>query len=106
MRKLTGFWDYVVKALSVCLILFQLYTTGVRLFSDMIQRSIHLAFVLTLVFILKPARKGHDLDHVPWYDVIFAAVSCASCLYVVSIYKTVVYNPLQWLSTVDKVCTS
>ncbi len=103
MRKLTGFWDYVVKALSVCLILFQLYTTGVRLFSDMIQRSIHLAFVLTLVFILKPARKGHDLDHVPWYDVIFAAVSCASCLYVVSIYKTVVYNPLQWLSTVDKV---
>lgn len=28
MRKLTGFWDYVVKALSVCLILFQLYTTG------------------------------------------------------------------------------
>lgn len=103
MRKLTGFWDYVVKALSVCLILFQLYTTGVRLFSDMIQRSIHLAFVLTLVFILKPARKGHDLDHVPWYDVIFAAVSCASCLYVVSIYKTVVYNPLQWLSAVDKV---
>ena len=29
MRKLTGFWDYVVKALSVCLILFQLYTTDV-----------------------------------------------------------------------------
>lgn len=103
MRKLTGFWDCLVKCLSVMLILFQLYTTGVRLFSDMVQRSVHLAFVLTLVFILKPARKGHDMEQVPWYDVVFAVISCVSCIYVVSIYKTVVYNPLQWISTIDKV---
>jgi TRAP-type uncharacterized transport system fused permease subunit len=58
MRKLTGFWNVFIKVLSVALILFQLYTTGVRMFSDIIQRSIHLAFVLTLVFIMKPMRKG------------------------------------------------
>ena len=54
MRQLTGFWDKLVKVLSVALVVFQLYTTGVRQFSDIIQRSVHLAFVLTLVFILKP----------------------------------------------------
>lgn len=102
MRKLTGFWDIFVKVLSVALIVFQLYTTGVRLFSDIIQRSVHLAFVLTLVFIMKPMRKDKDLDRVPWYDILFAVLAAASCIYVTTIYDTIVYQPLQWISGVDK----
>lgn len=82
MRQLTGFWDKLVKGLSVALIVFQLYTIGVRQFSDIIQRSIHLAFVLTLVFIMKPMRKNKDLDRVPWYDIVLAVCSAASCIYV------------------------
>ena len=93
MRKLTGFWDKFVKVLSVALILFQMYTIGVRQFSDIIQRSVHLAFVLTLVFILKPMRKGKCLDHVPWYDILFAVLSAACCIYVTMIYSTIVYQP-------------
>ena len=103
MRKLTGFWNIFVKVLSVALILFQLYTTGVRVFSDIIQRSVHLAFVLTLVFIMKPMRKNKDLDRVPWYDILFAVLSAACCIYVTTIYGTIVYQPLQWISTLDKV---
>lgn len=103
MRKLTGFWNIFVKVLSVALILFQLYTTGVRVFSDIIQRSVHLAFVLTLVFIMKPMRKNKDLDRVPWYDILFAVLSAACCIYVTTIYDTIVYQPLQWISTLDKV---
>ena len=103
MRKLTGFWNIFVKVLSVALILFQLYTTGVRVFSDIIQRSVHLAFVLTLVFIMKPMRKNKDLDCVPWYDILFAVLSAACCIYVTTIYGTIVYQPLQWISTLDKV---
>ena len=103
MRKLTGFWNIFVKVLSVALILFQLYTTGVRVFSDIIQRSVHLAFVLTLVFIMKPMRKNKDLDRVPWYDVLFAVLSAACCIYVTTIYGAIVYQPLQWISTLDKV---
>jgi len=103
MRKLTGFWNIFIKVLSVALILFQLYTTGVRMFSDIIQRSIHLAFVLTLVFIMKPMRKGKDLDHVPWYDILFAVLSAVCCIYVTTIYETIVYQPLQWLSAADKI---
>mgnify|MGYP004558101165 CR=1 FL=1 len=103
MRKLTGFRNIFVKVLSVALILFQLYTTGVRVFSDIIQRSVHLAFVLTLVFIMKPMRKNKDLDRVPWYDILFAVLSAACCIYVTTIYGTIVYQPLQWISTLDKV---
>lgn len=103
MRKLTGFWGIFVKVLSVALILFQLYTTGVHLFSDIIQRSVHLAFVLTLVFIMKPMRKGKCLDHVPWYDILFAVLSAVSCIYVTTIYDVIVYQPLQWVSVADKV---
>ena len=103
MRKLTGFWGIFVKVLSVALILFQLYTTGVHLFSDIIQRSVHLAFVLTLVFIMKPMRKGKCEDHVPWYDILFAILSAVSCLYVTTIYDVIVYQPLQWVSVFDKV---
>ena len=62
MRKLTGFWNIFVKVLSVALILFQLYTTGVRVFSDIIQRSVHLAFVLTLVF-MEITRTEESEDH-------------------------------------------
>ncbi len=103
MRQLTGFWDKLVKALSVALVVFQLYTTGVRQFSDIIQRSVHLAFVLTLVFILKPMRKGKCLDRVPWYDIVFALLAAASCIYVTTIYDVIVYQPLQWVSSLDKV---
>lgn len=103
MRQLTGFWKKVITVLSVALILFQLYTTGIRAFSDIIQRSIHLAFVLTLVFIMKPMRKGKDLDRVPWYDVLFAVLSAVCCLYVTFIYNTIVYKPLMWCSVFDKI---
>lgn len=102
MRKLTGFWQNVVYVLSIGLVLFQLYTTAFGLFSDMIQRSIHLAFVLTLVYILKPAKKEMEQTTVPWYDVILALLSAASCIYLVSIYEVVVYRPLQWVSSIDK----
>jgi len=102
MRKLTGFWKNVVYILSIGLVMFQLYTTAFGLFSDMIQRSVHLAFVLTLVYILKPASKKMEQTTVPWYDAVLALLSAASCIYLVSIYKIVVYRPLQWVSGIDK----
>lgn len=105
MRKLTGFWDRVVKVLSFALILFQLYTTWRGPYSDIIQRSVHLSFVLTLLFLLKPAFKhkdGREETSVPWYDVIFALVSIASCWYLVYITDDILYDPLKWVSRFDR----
>ncbi len=105
MRKLTGFWAKVVTALSFTLIIFQLYTTCFGPYSDIIQRSIHLSFVLTLLFLLKPAFKPKDgrvETTVPWYDVIFALISLASCWYLVFIANDILYDPLKWVSWFDK----
>ena len=104
MRKLSGFWDKVVKVLSFALIIFQLYTTWRGPYSDIIQRSVHLSFVLTLVFLLKPAFKrkdGREETKVPWYDVIFALISLASCWYLVYIADDILYDPLKWVSWFD-----
>ena len=104
MRKLTGFWDKVVKVLSFALIIFQLYTTWRGPYSDIIQRSVHLSFVLTLVFLLKPAFKRKDgavETKVPWYDVIFSLISLASCWYLVYIADDILYDPLKWVSWFD-----
>lgn len=105
MRKLKGRWAIIVKVLSFALIAFQLYTTGRGPYSDIIQRGVHLSFVLTLLFLLKPARKlkeGEVQDFVPWYDVVLAGLSCATCVYLVSISGRILYDPLQWLSWFDK----
>ena len=105
MRKLKGGWAIIVKVLSFALIAFQLYTTGRGPYSDIIQRGVHLSFVLTLLFLLKPARKlkeGEVQDFVPWYDVVLAGLSCATCVYLVSISGRILYDPLQWLSWFDK----
>lgn len=111
MRKLNAKWTWVVRVLSFGLVLFQLYTTGVGPFSDIIQRSIHLAFVLTLLFILKPASKKIAAKEekagkgtVPVYDIILAVISCISCVYLTTIANRILYDPLQWLGLFDKVC--
>lgn len=109
MRKLNKAWTWVVRILSFGLVLFQLWTTGRGPYSDIIQRSIHLAFVLTLLFILKPATKkiGEKSQNgngsVPFYDVILAAIACASCVYLVTIAdQSLIYDPLQWKGPLDK----
>ncbi len=106
MRKLTGPWKVIVNVLSVALIAFQIFTTARGPYSDIIQRSIHLSFVLTLLFLLKPARKlkdGQEQHSVPWYDVILALLSAACCIYLVTIANRVLYDPLQWVSLFDKI---
>ena len=57
MRKLTGFWRHVVTVLSVALVIFQMYTAGFGVFPDIIQRSVHLFFVLGMLFLMMPANK-------------------------------------------------
>ncbi len=110
MRKLNTTWTWVVRILSFCLVAFQLWTTGRGPYSDIIQRSIHLAFVLTLLFIMKPASKkigekenAKGKGTVPLYDIVMAAIACASCVYLVSIAdQNLIYDPLQWRGPLDK----
>ena len=61
MRKLKSPWDKIVMALCIALVVFQIYTVFGML-PDLIKRSIHLGFVLTLSFILIPFSKKQKLS--------------------------------------------
>ena len=102
MRKLKSPWDKIVMALCIALVVFQIYTVFGML-PDLIKRSIHLGFVLTLSFILIPfSKKQKGSDKVPVYDIVLAAISAITVIFLVANYNTLIWNPLQWLGPIDK----
>lgn len=105
MRKLSGFWKNVVTVMSVALVIFQMYTAGFGVFPDIVQRSVHLFFVLAMIFILKPIKKGVSVDKVPVYDIILGLL-CMMCTgYMIVIYDKILWDPSQWISGFDKFCS-
>ena len=97
MRKLTGFWDKLVFAMSVCLVVFQLYTIAFGVFQDIIQRTVHMAFVLTMVFILKPiSKKNGPKDRVPVYDIILAILAAVCCIFIMLKSNELLWDSLVW----------
>lgn len=96
-RDLTGGWKRVVFAVAAGMSLFQLYTAGFGLLNPHVQRSVHLAFILTLTFLLFPYRRGErearDVTRavpVPWFDILLAAAGGAAGLYIVWDYQELV----------------
>ncbi|MGE4276697.1 MAG: TRAP transporter permease [Lawsonibacter sp.] len=104
MRTLTGFWRKVVVVMSVALVAFQLYTAGFGVLPDIQQRSVHLFFVLAMIFILKPVKKGVCMGHVPYYDILLAVLCMISTGYMFLIYNQILWDPSQWINTFDKIC--
>ncbi|WP_100330261.1 TRAP transporter permease [Bacillus xiapuensis] len=78
MRKLKGVTGWLVFLGLIAFSLFQLYTAVFGVFTAQIQRSVHLGFALTLIFLLFPAsrkkRKKGRLQ-VAWYDLVLASLS-------------------------------
>lgn len=76
-RKLKGIFGWIVFLGLLSFSLFQLYTGVFGVLTAQLQRSIHLGFALSLVFLLFPARKkDRGRTHKPaWYDIILAIVS-------------------------------
>ena len=103
MRQLNGFWKKTVIVLSISLILFQIYTVGFGLFQDIVQRTVHMTFVLPLLFILKPATKKAPKDRVPFYDVILALLSIVCCLYITLKSDRLIWDTLIWYSIFHKI---
>ncbi len=96
-RDLGGAWKWIVFAVSVGMSLFQLYTAGFGLLNPHVQRSIHLAFILALTFLLFPFRRGGRKEGfaqgaaaVPWYDLLLAAAGAAAGLYILWDYQEIV----------------
>lgn len=82
-RNLTGLLGKIVFFGLLAFSIFQLYTAIGKPFTAQIQRSIHLGFALSLIFLMFPARKkiGVRRNKVPFYDIILALLAVAVGLY-------------------------
>ena len=91
-RSLLGGWHWLVFYLAVAMSLFQLYTAGFGLLDAHEQRSIHLAFILGLTFLLFPVKgtRKSQTATVPWYDLLVALAGAAVGLYIFLDYQNIV----------------
>ena len=89
-RDLSGVASKIVFYGLLAFSLFQLYTAIFGQYTAYIQRSVHLGFALSLIFLLFPAfrRKG-SRRKIPIYDYVLAILSV-----VVGLYWPVMYNDL------------
>ncbi|HLS36517.1 MAG TPA: TRAP transporter permease [Bacillota bacterium] len=76
-RNLTGTIAIVVYVLLISFSLFQIYTGAFGAYTAYIQRTVHLGFALTLIFLLFPASKKATISRrkVPWYDYLLALLA-------------------------------
>ena len=75
----------IVAFVGIGLSLYQLYTAGVAALTAIVQRSIHLAAILVLTFLLKPAFKFVRKDRLNLWvivDWVLAAAAVACTIYI------------------------
>lgn len=80
-RRYTGLWAKVVSIIAITMSAFHLYTAGFGTLEAMKQRSVHLAFVLGLIFLLYPAGKRSPRNRPSVLDVVFAVLGVIGGLY-------------------------
>lgn len=92
-RDLSGIIKHVVFFGLLAFALFQLYTAIFGQYTAYIQRSVHLGFALSLIYLLFPARKrkGNRLK-VAWYDYILALLSIGVAAYWPIMYDDLVFR--------------
>ena len=79
-NRYTGVLAVVLTALAVAMSLFHLYA-AVEIVPAYRLRPIHVAFALTLVFLIFPMAKRFR-HRLMWWDVIFDAISIAVVCYI------------------------
>lgn len=88
-RKLKGKWGIVISLICILFSLFQLYTAAFGVFPAQIQRSVHLAFAMSLGFLLYPISSKSSRSKMDIFDIALACISAASCLYITIFYKDI-----------------
>jgi TRAP transporter 4TM/12TM fusion protein len=81
----------IVTLVAVAMSLFHLYTGCFGVLTALIQRSVHLSFVMVLVFLTVSARRGISCikNRVPLYDLVLAALAVLPGLYLALHYEEI-----------------
>lgn len=77
-RQFKGRIKLFVTAIAIIMSSFHLYTAAFGTLGPIQQRSVHLGFVLTLIFLLYPATKRSPMDKPSIIDWIFIFLSIAA----------------------------
>lgn len=73
-RQLKGTVGLLVAVFCVAASLFHMYTAGYGVLEPRSMRSIHLIFLISVVFLMFPATKNGPKDRIPWYDLLLAVL--------------------------------
>ena len=92
VRKISGIMGKVIWVILLAFALFQLYTAIFGQYPAQIQRTVHLGFGLTLVFLLYPSRKKGSKKQITWYDYILAILAVFVGSYWVLNYESLVQS--------------
>jgi TRAP transporter 4TM/12TM fusion protein len=80
----------IVFIACIGLSLFHLYTAWQGTLPTLMHRSIHVAVIMSLVFILYPASKKSDKKQPSWLDWIFSVISLGLGIYIILGYNSIV----------------
>ncbi len=89
-RQLSGFWGKTVAAICLCFSGFQLYTAIFGVLDAQLQRTVHLAFGLFLIYLLYPPVKSWSRKSMNYIDVVLAFVAMIMPVYILTQYKDLV----------------
>jgi TRAP transporter 4TM/12TM fusion protein len=89
-RLLSGWQKGLISLISLAFSCFHIYTAFFGVLDAHLQRAVHLAFVLTLVYLLFPAAKGMRRDRLNPVDALFVALSLYSLGYLIFNYRAIV----------------
>lgn len=99
-RNPQNFMKYFIYFGLLAFTLFQVYTAIFGQFPAQIQRTVHLGFALTFVFLLFPASRKLSKRTIPFYDYILAVIAIVVGGYWVINYDRLVQS-LGQLQTMD-----
>jgi TRAP transporter 4TM/12TM fusion protein len=89
-RVLSGWQKILISLIALAFSCFHIYTAFFGVLDAHLQRAVHLAFVLTLVYLLFPAAKGLRRDRLNPVDLLFVALSLYSLGYLIFNYRAIV----------------
>ncbi|PYZ92648.1 C4-dicarboxylate ABC transporter permease [Salipaludibacillus keqinensis] len=80
----------IVSGMAIALSLYHLYTSYFGTPVTLQHRSIHVAVVLALIFLIYPAFKKLDRTKLHWYDIVFAMLALSTTVYIYFDYDGIV----------------
>jgi len=89
----------MAMTIATAMALFHLYTGVFGTLSTLKQTSIHLTFILVLVYLLYPAKRGTQKTYIPFYDWIAIALSIVCLGYISVNYEYIAFERIYYVTS-------